>query len=245
MFVLVAVSCSGNDNGAVSPVRHDDQSAPARAIQTVHTPPAALATCRRLRLIRPQCPRLVPVGRYLGAKPPPDYHGAAGGPSIALCADQDQRGVPISSSACRYESWILEAGAPAGLPADAPPGVPGKRLGPSRTRPPQYVHIIIYASREMLTKKLPFSWPQGRAHPVKNTLLNPKRTHPISLGWRHWAGHTGQLVLAPPLIFGGEMGDHLIFRWSAARVNYAVSLHSWAPLREAVATLKAVVGSAR
>jgi hypothetical protein len=53
------------------------------------------------------------------------------------------------------------------------------------------------------------------------------------------------LVRAERLIFGGEMGDHLIFRWNAAGLNYAVSLHSWAPLREAVATLEVVVASAR
>jgi hypothetical protein len=49
---------------------------------------------------------------------------------------------------------------------------------------------------------------------------------------------------APPLMFGGENGDHLIFRWQKGGIDRAASLRSWAPLGQAVATLKAVVGFA-
>jgi len=210
------------------------------------TPPAAFAICRRLALIGPTCPRLVPIGPFAGAKRPPGYRGVAAGGAIALCADERLRGVPITSGTCRYQTWSLEVGAPAGLPPDAPPGIPGKRLGSGRTRPPQYVHIIIYAVRGPLEQKLfPFAWPHDQAQAIRNDLLRPKRRRPISLGSVRWAGHDGQLVLAPPLLFGGEVGDHLIFRWKAAGIEHAVSLHSWAPFKEAVATLKAVVASAR
>jgi hypothetical protein len=209
------------------------------------TPPAALGICRRLPLVDPTCPRLVPIGPYAAAKRPPGYRGVAAGGAIAHCADERLRGVPTSSGTCRYQTWSLEVGAPAGLPSDAPPGMPGKRLGSGRTRPPQYVHIVIYAARGPLEKKLfPFAWPHGQAQAIGNGLLRPKRRQPISLGSVRWAGLDGELVLAPPLLFGGEVGDHLIFHWKAAGIEHAVSLHSWAPLREAVATLKAVVASA-
>jgi hypothetical protein len=53
----------------------------------------------------------------------------------------------------------------------------------------------------------------------------------------------GTLVLAPPLAYGGENGDHLLFRWRRGAVEYLVSMHSWAPLRQAEATLAALVAS--
>ena len=153
--------------------------------------------------------------------------------------------MPISSRACAEPSWILEVGAPAGLPLDAPPGLPGKRLPEARrTRPPQYVHIIIYAARGSLASRFPFTWPDGPARRLRDSLLRPKRTRPILLGSRDWSDDHGTLVLAPPLIFGGENGDHLVFRWKRGGVDHMVSMHSWAPLRQAVATLKAVVVSA-
>src|SRR5438874_2694188 len=108
------------------------------------TPSGALAICRRLSLIRPTCPRRVPVGPYGPTRPPPGYTGVAAGGAIAFCADSRTGGVPLGSGACASQTWILEVGAPAGLPPDAPPGLPAKRLGPSRTRPPHYVHIIVY-----------------------------------------------------------------------------------------------------
>jgi hypothetical protein len=210
------------------------------------TPRAALEICRRLALIGPSCPRLVPIGPYAHAKQPPGYRGVAAGGAIALCADERLRGAPITSSDCRYQTWSLEVGAPVGLPTDAPPGLPGKRPGSGRTRPPQYVHIVIYAARGPIEQKLfPFAWPHDQAQSMSNRLLRPKRQRPISFGSVRWAGLNGHLVLAPPLLFGGEVGDHLIFHWKAAGIEHAFSLHSWTPLRETVATLKALVASAR
>ena len=208
------------------------------------TPSGPLAICRRLSLIGATCPRRVPVGPYAHARRPPGYSGLAAGGAIATCADSRMRGVTLTSSACASQTWILEVGAPAGLPPDAPPGLPGKRLGPSRTRPPHYVHIIVYAARGSLAAKFPFSWPHGPAQAISDGLLRPGRKAAIFLGRRDWAGHRGTLILAPPLIFGGENGDHLIFRWRHRDVDHTVSLHSWASLTEAVLTLKAEVRSA-
>jgi hypothetical protein len=208
------------------------------------TPKGALAICRRLSLIRTTCPGRVPIGPYAQARRPPGFTGPAAGGAIAICADNHMRGVPLTSNACASQTWILEVGAPAGLPPDAPPGLPGKRLGPSRTRPPHYVHIIVYAARGRLAAKFPFTWPQGPARTISDSLLGPGRRVPVFLGHRDWAGHRGTLLLAPPLIFGGENGDHLIFRWHRGDVDHTISLHSWAPLTEAVSTLRAVVRSA-
>jgi hypothetical protein len=208
-----------------------------RAVPMQPTPSAALGICQQLPLIRATCPRRVPGGPYTEARRPPGFHGVAAGGAIALCAT----GVPIASRGCTSQSWILEAGAPAGLPSDAPPELGQKRLDSRRTRPPQYVHLIIYAARGNLGPSFPFAWPHGHAQPIHNRLLRPSRTKPIFFGHRDWAGHNGSLVLAPPLASGGENGDHVIFRWQEGGVAHAISLHAWVPLREAVATLRAMV----
>src|SRR5439155_3371642 len=171
---------------------------------------------------------------FARAKRPPGYRGVAARAAIAQCMSKRGRGVPITSRACRFQSWGLEAGAPAGLPADAPAGLPGKRLGYRGTRPPHYVHIIIYAGRGNPANKLfPFAWPRRRVRTIGDSLLRPSRRLPIALAHVRWANHDGELVLAPPLVFGGEVGDHLIFHWRASGVDHVVSLHSWAPLGQA------------
>jgi len=218
----------------------------AAAVAMKRTASAALALCQRLSLIRPTCPTRVPVTRFVGAPRPPGFRGPAGGGAIALCADRRLRGIPVGSSgACRYQTWILELGAPAGLPANAPTSTPGERLGAGRTRPPEYLHIVIYAARGTVANRLfPFAWPHGPIAAMRDTLLARRRTAPVPLGRVHWGGHEGQLVLAPPLVFGGELGDHLIYHWRGRGIEHVISLHSWAPVREAVATLRAVVDSA-
>ena len=239
LLVLTTTGCSAQHSARP----HETNIAQA-PVALRPTPSGAFAICRRLSLIRATCPRRVPVGLYAHARPPPGYIGVAAGGAIATCGDNRMRGVPLTSSACASQTWILEVGAPAGLPPDAPPGLPGKRIGPSRSRPPQYVHIIIYIARGSLAAKFPFTWPQGPAQRISDGLLRPDRKAAIFLGRRDWAEHRGTLILAPPLIFGGENGDHLIFRWRHGDVDDTVSLHSWAPLTEAVSTLKAVVRSA-
>jgi hypothetical protein len=127
--------------------------------------------------------------------------------------------------------------------------------------PPVHVHIEIEASLGSLIGAT--SWPSG-AHPVSDALLSSRRTQPASLGWVRWYGRDGQLVLEPVYPFGGEWGGHLIFRFTARRVHYAITLHAWMPaarftgtgvnrvitfqsgpaLPHVIATLKAIVGSA-
>jgi hypothetical protein len=40
------------------------------------------------------------------------------------------------------------------------------------------------------------------------------------------------------------VGGHLEFCFRANRINYAITLHAWPPLAQAVATLEDLVGSA-
>jgi hypothetical protein len=49
--------------------------------------------------------------------------------------------------------------------------------------------------------------------------------------------------LAPGYPAGCEQGDHIIFRWRQGTPSYALGLHAWEPLAQAVATMKAVVAS--
>ena len=237
-IVSTAASCGGGE-------ARDADSQAGRAVAMMATPPAALGLCRRFALIRPSCPRRVPSAPYARTPRPPGFTGPSAGGAFAHCGGRSG-GAAIVMPGCDRPRWVIEAGAPAGLPPDAPPGLPGERLAPgARTRPPQYVHIGVYAARGSLARTFPFAWPRGAARSVEDSLLGPKRTESILLGSRRWAGVDGTLVLAPPLVFGGEDGDHLMFRWRKGGVDRVVSVHAWTPLRDAVATLEAVVTSAR
>jgi hypothetical protein len=129
--------------------------------------------------------------------------------------------VSITSKRCRTALWSLMG---------APP------------RPAVTGHIVISASLD--------DWQCSSAHEVRasapgDDLLNPNRKRAVSLGWLQWYGHSGELVLAPPYFAGGgPVGNHLEFCFRANSVNYAITLHSWPPLAQVVATLKSLVASA-
>lgn len=242
LVVIASTARCGEASGGASEHKgRPGATSGRREVALRPTPAAALGICQRLWLVRPTCPRRVPVGYYRKARRPSGFGGLSADGAIALCSDSD---IPITSRSCTSQTWILEVGAPAGLPPGAPPELGQEQLDPSRTRPPQYVHLIVYGARSNLDPIFPFAWPSRDRRPIRDHLLRPKRTTPIFLGQHEWAGHNGTLVLAPPLVFGGENGDHLIFRWREKGTDHAVSLHSWAPLREAVATLEATVASA-
>jgi hypothetical protein len=93
---------------------------------------------------------------------------------------------------------------------------------PGRNRPPRLSHVVVAAGTEGEAL-------QGiRARPLRDV---------------DWSGRQGTLVRAAPYPRGGLHGSHLVFRWQEGRREYAVSLHTWAPLAETVATLRAVVAS--
>jgi hypothetical protein len=89
----------------------------------------------------------------------------------------------------------------------------------------------------------PFDWPSAETT-LRNGLMKERRTAALLLGEAEWAGRRGQVVLAPPYGLGGLMGDHLIFRWQSGAREYALGLHAWEPLIEAVASLRSVVVAA-
>jgi hypothetical protein len=86
----------------------------------------------------------------------------------------------------------------------------------------------------------------------------------LSLGRVRWFGTRGRLALVAPYPNGGELGGHLVFSFTGGRVTYAITMHAWLPairlrgkgvdrvfrvqpgpaLPHAIATLKAIVGSA-
>jgi hypothetical protein len=146
-----------------------------------------------------------------------------GGPAAVSAGCLDSRGslVPLTSKRCRTALWSLMA---------APP------------RPAPIGHIAISASLDAWQ----CTWPHELRSPSpSDRLLSPKRRRAVALGQVRWYGQSGQLVLAPPYFAGGgPMGDHLGFCFRADGINYAITLHSWAPLAKVIATLKRLVGSA-
>ena len=117
-------------------------------------------------------------------------------------------------------------------------GVPYGEGIVERNAPPAFVHLTVQAGTT--GEAFPFEWPARKSRPDLGKRL---RRGAALLGRREWDGRSGRLVLAPSYPFGGVNGDHLIFRWTATGADHAVSLHAWAPLADAEATLRAVVGS--
>ena len=114
---------------------------------------------------------------------------------------------------------------------------------PALNRPPAFAHILLEAGTV------------GRAHPelsgertaperLTDALLDARRRRPVFLGARTLGEVEGRLWLMPPYPFGGPHGDHLVFRWGRAADEQVVSLHSWIPAREALATLRTLVAAA-
>lgn len=112
---------------------------------------------------------------------------------------------------------------------------------PGRTAPPWRAHITLVAGD--VEHVAPFTYPRRVSVPTAR-LFRAQRKVAYSFGARRWSGHLGTLYLAPPFLFGGQLGNHLVYRWRVGRIEYAVTLHAWASLSQAIETLQAVVGSA-
>jgi hypothetical protein len=106
-----------------------------------------------------------------------------------------------------------------------------------RNAPPRFAHIVVVGGDVDLA--LSFRWPTQK--PAHERTPDDKRTTPLLLARPSWRGVDGTLVLAPSFPRGGIHGDHLVYRWRQENADYALSLHAWTPLDEAVATLRAVV----
>jgi hypothetical protein len=273
---LVLVSCgrtSAEHNmqhlGAVGEQSRPDPAAthrplaripPASAAAMIPTPGAALGRCRASKLLRPICPRRVPLSLDAGS-----YDLADG------CANAVH--ITIASSRCTLPVWSYEVFAPQ----------PGRNAGtqvlawdgrewfsPSYAAmdpPPYHVHVEIQAAAGSATPSTAGPSVAGAepAQHATDVLLNPNRARAASFGWVRWYGKYGQLVLAPTNPnSGGEEAGHLIFYFTAGGVTYDISLHSWASkerisghgatrvvsaaeagpaLLHVIATLMAIVGS--
>jgi hypothetical protein len=110
-------------------------------------------------------------------------------------------------------------------------------------RPPYGVHITVAAGD--VERFTPFVNPTPRTPATQLTehIRRSERTKAVSFGLRRWNGFRGILYLAPPYPNGGQLGDHLVFQWSARGRTSVVSLHAWAPLTQTESTLRGIVNS--
>jgi hypothetical protein len=112
---------------------------------------------------------------------------------------------------------------------------------PARNAPPRMAHLIVVGGHVERSAAGVFDDLQPAR--LSDGLLRRQRKRSLGFGTVRWAGRAGELFLAPSYPRGGMHGDHLIFRWREGHRDYGLSLHAWAPLTEAAATLRAVVAS--
>lgn len=243
--------------GSLSTLADARLAAAGDAVALMATPSVPLAQCRKSRLLRAICPRQIPASR-----------ARARGRTEAGCTNGH---VPLASSRCHLPSWSYEVFA---LPG--PPGPTQKVMAWDGTRwftpsyaplypPPYLVHVLVVAGagvHSLALIGLNFAGNRTVRDPT-DALLDPSRNAAVSLGWVRWYGQQGELILEPTSE-GGETSGHLVFLFTAGRVEYGVSVHAWAPkvrettlgrtlvmrapepgatLPQVVATLKAIVGS--
>ena len=177
-------------------------------------PHAAWAACVRVSLLRPACPRSVP---RTGSD---TTHANV----VAGCSGgRGMTDVPPTSRACRLAQWsYLTYGIP--VPGMENGGVTSaSELTPP---PPYFVHVLVYGARD--ASALGFALPRGRPTRLTDALLqrtNGRRA--VLIRHVRWAGHSGELILAPSFPRGGEMGSHLIFSFREGHIYRGISLHPW------------------
>jgi hypothetical protein len=131
--------------------------------------------------------------------------------------------VPVASKRCRFAQWsYLTYGRP----------IPGTENGivveaSELTPPPPYfVHVLVYGTTD--PSALGFALPRGRPRPLTDALLQrTEMRRAVLIGRVQWAGHRGELILAPSFPRGGELGSHLIFSYMTGPIYRGISLHPW------------------
>ncbi len=144
--------------------------------------------------------------------------GCSGGPKF--------NSVPLNSRQCRFAEWSYLTGT-----GDVPGSVPNHTTFMSTLPPPPpyFVHVLVYGAATR--SDLPFALPQGPPKRLSDTLL--QSSHPskaIFVGEVRWAGHDGELILAPSYPGGGEVGSHLVFSYRYEGAYMGISLHPWPSL---------------
>jgi hypothetical protein len=157
----------------------------------------------------------------LGAGLEPEHNGREHRRWVQWRAYHEQRSageqaVPI----CAMELFGLRASDPRGAIGLV---VLASELTPP---PPYFVHVLVYGTTDV--SALGFALPRGPPRPLTDALLqrtNGRRA--ILISRVQWAGHPGELILAPSFPGGGEMGSHLIFSYRTGRIYRGISLHPW------------------
>ncbi len=116
-------------------------------------------------------------------------------------------------------------------------------------RPARARHLVLFASRYGLARsgagRIFAEWPwQGPAVGLRDGLTRGGRERSVLLARPTWAGVHGELVLDRSRPHARVAGDYLVFRWRLRGVDYAVVLSAWVPVREAAATLRAIIAAA-
>jgi hypothetical protein len=109
-------------------------------------------------------------------------------------------------------------------------------------RPPHLLGLLLGSGDvgRALSGLLP---PAGAAPArARDGLVAAARRSPLALGRRRWAGHAGELALAPssgpvPLAYF----RYVFFRWRDSRGSHVLGLRAWEPFTESVRTLHALV----
>lgn len=229
---LATAACSSMGGGSssderprrseASPSTSPLESTAAEPIPMSPAPAAALRRCREAKKLASTCPTRLPRAPW-------------DAPVQMTVCHTGERDCP------RWDAFSLQWGAesPNRPEANRPDGRAG------------VVHVVVYSgdlggpkgSQTHAESAFPFGWPSTEIA-LRNGLMKEQRTAALLLGEAGWAGRRGQVVLAPPYGLGGLMGDHLIFRWQSGTRGYALGLHAWEPLIEAVASLRGVVEAA-
>lgn len=175
---------------------------------------SAWAACVQGWLLRSACPRSIPIAGS-GTTSPNVVAGCSGGPAM--------NGVPLASERCRFAQWSFLAygrsipGTQTGMVTSA------SELPPP---PPYFIHVLVYGTTDV--SALGFALPRGRPRPLTDALLQrTDRRRAVLISRVRWAGHPGELILAPSFPGGGEMGSHLIFSYRTGRIYRGISLHPW------------------
>jgi hypothetical protein len=118
-----------------------------------------------------------------------------------------------------------------------------QHAGPG-SHPPVWAHLSVAAGHIVGARSLLFRWPKAREPtPLRNGLFARDRRSALFLGHVRFGRRSGTLVLAPSYPLGGMVGDHLIFYWRTNGIDHMLTLHSWEPFLQVVATLRALVAS--
>jgi hypothetical protein len=134
--------------------------------------------------------------------------------------------VPLTSRQCRLAQWSYVAGS-----GEVPGSIPNHTTFTSSLPPPPpyFVHVLVYAAARR--SDLPFALPHGPPERLSDALLQGShRFKAVSLGDVRWAGHDGELSLAPSYPDGGEAGSHLVFSYRHDGAYVGISLHPWPSL---------------